>query len=316
MNPTIKDIKLSLNSLNIEKGDYFITKIDRGIEGKNYSICFNSKDNLKYFLKIYSNNNDVKYEVEILNKLSTSIKQIFFPLIEHDIFLIKDKPSVLFKYIKGTALTKNKISISLIKEIANKQALIHLSLTNFRPKSKKVRFSVFDFSFLSFFCKDNTNLYHKKILEEIKIAKKESKLFSGVDFKKTIIHEDLTPENILITRKGINFIDFSESHYAESMSDIAIAIKEIIISNGGVDLSLIKNYLNSYQKIITINKKEVGALFFMIKRRTLFMASYYLGRYEADKSFKKKMTNEFRILNILKDKEFIIRDFISKYNKK
>jgi len=317
MNFIVKDIKLCLNTLNIVKGSYFITKINKGVESRNYLISLNSKDNLRYVLKICSNDNDVRYEMEVLNRLSKNNKPAFTPFVQEGIFFINKKPSFLLRYMSGTILTKNKISLSTIRKIAIRQAKLHHSLFNFSPKSKKERFSVFDFKFLLFFCKDNNNLYYKNILDEINIIKKESKLFTKIDFKKTIIHEDLTPENILIGKNGnINFIDFGESHYAEIISDIAIAIKEIIIGNKGVDLLLIKNYLNSYQEIITINKKEIDTLFFMIKRRTIFMAAYYLGRYEKDKNFKKKMMNEFRILRILKEKESIIRDFISKYNKK
>ena len=289
MNLTVKDIRSSLKTLNIEKGIYFITKIDKGIESKNYFVGLNSRNNLRYILKIYPNDNEVRYEIEILNKLSSSNKPLFSPLVQEGVFFINNKPSILLRYITGCILAKNKISLPVIREIAKKQAKMHLSLLNFKPKNKKVRFSVFDFNFLSFFCKNDKSLYYRKILEEIKIIEKESKSFTKIDFKKTIIHEDLTPENILITKNGdINFVDFGESHYAEMISDIAITIKEIIISNVGVDLLLIQNYLNSYQKIITLDKKEINTLFFMIKRRTIFMLAYYLGRYEINKDFKKK----------------------------
>ena len=65
-------IKLYLNSINITKGRYFISAIDRGVESKNYLISLKNKNNFKYILKIYSKQNieEVKYEKEILEKLN------------------------------------------------------------------------------------------------------------------------------------------------------------------------------------------------------------------------------------------------------
>ncbi len=317
MKITIKDIELCLNVLNLEKGRYFITPIDKGIESKNYLISINSKNNFKYILKIYPNDKEIGYEVEILNKLSCNNRQIFSPVVQKDVFFIKDKPAILLKYVKGDTLIKKQVSLSVIKKIATKQAKMHLSLLNFKPKNQKERFFIFDFSFLSYFCKNTKNTNFKRIQTEINTLKKESKLYIKINFKKSIIHEDLTQENILITNNNINFIDFGESHYAEIISDIGIAIKEIIIKNKGINLDPIQNYLNSYQKYIRLDKKEINALFFIIKRRTLFMSAYYLGRYETDKdvNFKNKMMKEFKIFNILQKKEHVIKNFINKYNK-
>lgn len=314
-----KYIELYLNSSNIIKGHCFVIGVDKGIESKNYFIYVGNKNNLKYILKIYSESKDeeLKYEIEILNNLNLKNNNKFFPEIQKEFFYINKRPSIILKYIKGHVLTKKELSPFIIKKIARKQAKMHLSLINFIPKHKKNRFSIFDFSFVSLFLKNNKNSYYSVLKNEVKILKQESKSFIETKFKKSVIHEDLTSENIILTKKGgVNFIDFGESHRAEIISDIAIVIKEIIINNKGVNFGLIRDYLNSYQKIIRLSNGETGALLFLLKRRTVFMLAYYLGRYEINNSikFKRKIVTEVKVLKILQKNSCLIKNFINRYN--
>ncbi|MDP1729054.1 MAG: phosphotransferase, partial [archaeon] len=226
---TVKYIESYLNFANIKKRHCFISPINKGIESKNYLISVNDKNNFRYILKVYpkSNVEEIKYETEILNKLNFGVRKKYFPIISKRIFFINEKPCILLKYIHGSILSKDDISSCLVKEIAQKQATMHRIFINYKPKHKKNRFSIFDFSFADFYLDNNKNLYYNFLYDEIIALKKESKLFAKVKFKKSIIHEDLNIENIIITKNGaINFIDFGESHKAEIISDIAIAIKE------------------------------------------------------------------------------------------
>lgn len=214
-------------------------------------------------MKIYSESDteELKYEEEILKKLDSVTKKKFFPVIVKPTFYINEKPSVLLKYIPGRILSKKDISPLLIKKIAKKHAEMHRLFLYFNPRHKKSRFSIFNFSFFNLYVRDKKSPHYKMLHDAVTILKQESKLFAKVNFKKSIIHEDLNIENIIVTKNGdINFIDFGESHRAEMISDIAIAIKEIIITNRGVDINLIKNYLDSYQKVTPINKNEISAL--------------------------------------------------------
>jgi Ser/Thr protein kinase RdoA (MazF antagonist) len=141
-------------------------------------------------------------------------------------------------------------------------------------------------------------------------------LFKKINFTKSIIHEDLSMENIILSKSNsISFIDFGESHKSEIISDIAITIKEIIISNKGVDFNLIRAYLHSYQKIIRLNKNEIMALPFLLKRRTVFMIAYLLNKQEINKTteLKKKIGKEIKILKTLQKKDCLIRNFIKEY---
>lgn len=291
--------------------------VGKGIESKNYIVSVNNKNNFKYILKIYSKSKieDVKYEREVLNKLNANFKKKFFPIVQKGIFYINQKPSILLKYIHGRILSKRDITSCLIKKIAKKQAEMHHILANFDPIYKKNRFSIFDFSFVNIYSNDRNSNY--SILQnEVNALKKESRLFLKVNFSKSIIHEDLTTENIILSINGdVNFIDFGESHRAEMISDIATAIKEIIISNKGVDFDLMRDYINSYQKITRLGKAEVNALPFLLKRRTVFMAIYLLNKQEINDSvgLKRKIEKEMKVLKILQKNNYFIEKFIKEY---
>lgn len=314
---SVKQMESYLNSIDVIKGQCFVSPINKGIDSKNYLIGVNKRNKFKYVLKIYpeGTGEDVEYETEILNKLDSAFSKKYFPVVIKNCFYIEKNPSILLKYIFGRIISKKDISLNLVKKIATKQAQIHYALTNFTPKHKKSRFSIFDFSFFDLFV-NNNNPHFKIIQNEVSALDKESKLFKKINFTKSIIHEDLSTENIILSKNNnISFIDFGESHKSEIISDIAITIKEIIISNKGVDFNLIQEYLNSYQKIIHLNKNEIIALPFLLKRRTVFMIAYLLNKQEINKStkLKKKIEKEIKILKTLQKKDYTMRNFIKEY---
>ncbi len=313
----VKLIESYLNTAHIVRGTCFVRQIDKGIESKNYLISINDKNNYKYILKIYSKSNieELRYEIEILNKLNSGVREKYFPVVQKEVFYIDKKPSVLLNYIPGRILVKKDVTSSLIKKIAKKQAEMHYLFTNCIPRHKKVRFSIFDLNFFDLYVKKE-NPYYNILHNEISILQRESELFANIHFQKSIIHEDLSLENIIINRSGdINFIDFGESHRAEIISDIAIAIKEIIISNVGVDINLIKDYLGSYKKVICLSKDEISTLLFLLKRRTVFMIAYFLHKQETGEgiTFKKRIESELKVLKSLQKNISLIRDFIKEY---
>lgn len=317
---TIKQIELYFKNLNIIKGRYYISLADKGIESKNYLVSVNSKNNFRYVLKIYSKSNleEVKSETEILNKLNSSFKNSFSPVVLKGVFYINKNPSIILRYIRGHVISKKDISSDLINEISKKQSEMHRSLINFTPRHKKNRFSIFDFSFLNLYLNRNS-LYYKVLKDEADILTQESKLFKKIKYTKSIIHEDLSMENIILSKKSVvYFIDFGESHRAEIISDIATAIKEVIIGNKGINFNLIRDYLDSYQKVIRLNRGEIDTLFFLLKRRTIFMIAYLLNKQEKNKNteLKRKTMTEMRILKILQKNDPSIRNFIKEYEYK
>lgn len=90
-----------------------IIPLEKGLETKNYLIVEKRKPDKKYVLKIYKKEleEEVKYELEILDKLNSSFSKKFFPIVIGDIFYINDHPSLLLKYIDGKTVLENFLQI-------------------------------------------------------------------------------------------------------------------------------------------------------------------------------------------------------------
>lgn len=97
-------------------------------------------------------------------------------------------------------------------------------------------------------------------LKEIEIhnSKKENE-------RKSVLHFDLTKDNIFICKDKIGFIDFDDAKYGDSLFDVASVICFLFISKKrGVDENSINVFLNSYYN----NETEV-------KRREIHMIKTY-----------------------------------------
>lgn len=94
-------------------------------------------------------------------------------------------------------------------------------------------------------------------LKEIKIndLKNENK-------RKSVLHFDLTKNNIFICENKIGFIDFDDAKYGDSLFDIASAICLLFISKKrGVDENSIDEFLNSYyNNEIELKKREISMI--------------------------------------------------------
>ena len=192
---------------------------------------------------------------------------------------------------------------------------MHKNLTGFSPEGNKKRFSIYDFSFLDVFkCE-----YLPDVKKLIKTGKSwlltNLEVHKNTSFPKSIIHEDLEMENILIDKsENIKFIDFGESHYAEVISDIATAIKELIINNKGFDAKLIEKYLSSYNKTNPIiDKTQLQMLYPLFVRRTMFMLSYFLHKQNKSKHslLDKRINVEMKSLNLLLSKNDLVSKIIN-----
>lgn len=293
-----------------------LRSIDKGIDSKNYLIL---ADNKKYILKIYSSNDieEVKYELEILYKLNSNNNQKkYFPIIKEGIFLIDQNPSIILEYIQGKTLSVKDINPLTVKMIAKIQAQMHYFLIDHVPIHEKFRFSIFDFSFVDSFKNKDEKLYDDILKNEFIYLNRESERVKNLNLRKTIIHEDLNKDNIIINKKGeIKFIDFGDSHRAEIISDVAIAIKELIINNKGFDFFLIKKYLDSYQNFFKLNNDEINSLPFLFRRRSFFMINYLLYKQAQDRNTKliKGINLEINILKNIRKNFNSINNFINIY---
>lgn len=277
------------------------SSLDQGLESRNFLLVTNSG---KYILKSYKNTpiNEIIFETSLLNHLKHFNGK--FPSPVSEVFYINSLPCVLYTFIEGRCLIPRDINISTLQKIARLQASLHKNLVRFIPSGNKKRFSIFDLSFVDTFrcnCSMEDTLLIKNCRDWLGTRLERERKST---LPKSIIHEDLEMENILVDREGdIKFIDFGESHKAEVISDIATAIKELIINNYGTDAyNLIRAYLNAYEKINpVINVEQLEMLYTLFMRRGLFMFTYLLSKQVKNKdlSLNKKIKTERTALKSL-----------------
>lgn len=310
-----KAIRSALIDKSILKEVSSVRSIGQGIDNKNFYVY---GDENKFFLKVYQTDDldEINYEIEILRELKNkNNRNMFFPTIRNEMFFINQKPAVLFDYIPGKSLLLKDINSPILRKVASVQAGMHYILSNYKPINEKFRFPIFDFSFPKSFTIDNPSL-QSMINVEANLLEDESKTINKINFKKSIIHEDLNTENIILGDDGeVSFVDFSDSHYAEIISDIATSIKELILNKKGLDFNLMKDYLDSYQKVSPIENIEISLLPFLLRRRTVFMITYLSHKQNRDKDIKikKRINRELEVLKILKNNEKSINNFIEGY---
>lgn len=288
----------SFPELNLEK-IVEIIPIREGLETKNYVL---KTDKTKYILKKYheKKEEEIKYENDLLRHLES--KDFPAPQLLTDIVYIDKFPCTVHKFIHGRKLKSSELNINRVGQIAALQARMHKIFKNFTPHYNRKRYSIFDLSFVNDF-QYKTNISTRNIIDdEVNYLIKVVNNNKNNEFDRTIIHEDLTRENIICGKSKIFFLDFGESHYAEVISDISIAIKELIVMYGGIDRTLIKKYIVSYKKVNSVlTKSQLCLMLPLMRRRALFMLIYYLSKQDSNDSFfKPKIRKEIETLKVLR----------------
>ena len=227
-----------------------IVKNDESSDGNVYNI--KTSDD-KYILKIYDDLDKANNMIDIHNYL----KNLYVPRI---------------------ILTKNN---EYLFEFDNKYVIIYSFLAGMKV-SELIR----------------NNLYSNDIV--ISIAKEVRKLhdltlnkkfnFKTIDFannlkRKSVLHFDLTKDNIFTNNNHIGFIDFDDAKYGDSVCDIAILLSFLFISKKrGVDNEGIKLFLDNYynESEIQLRNEET----FYIKKYIKCWIDYLLDDHNFDSSLK------------------------------
>lgn len=276
-----------------------IEKVDKGIDADNFVVL---TDKNKFFMKVYTGclREEVEYTREILLALNEESSCFIEP--RSVVFEMDGNPCILYNFIDGRCFSAYSISKDSLKTIARTQCLMHGILEKVRMRNKKDRMAVFDLDFCGFFKLSLENGIREFILGEIDSLKKESIYATRQELKKTIIHDDLSADNILL-KDGVGnntvfFVDFDDAHYGEAISDVAIVVTELILKNEKVDCGLIRYYIEEYNIGGYLDWEEFKHLFFFIKRRTLFMLAYYLYKRQrsGDDSYGLKIEGEMEML--------------------
>ena len=182
---------------------------------KNVYIL-NCKDG-KYVAKAYKNIEHTNIMCDLqgyLNKIGLNVPEIIKTKKKSSYIKIEERYIVIYSFLKGEQvgqiIKNNMLDNQTIALIANKIRELH-NVT----KNK-------DFN-----------------LPESTFANKLE--------RKSVLHYDLTKDNIFVYNGNIGFIDFDDAVYGDSVCDIAIAILFLFISKSrGIDINGIKVFIDSY----------------------------------------------------------------------
>ena len=283
MNNINKEIKKILTQkYNIET-----VKIEKNKESTDGNVFIIYGKHKKYVAKIYDDIIHTKRMVNLHLLLDEKkinapkiIKNIdgnyYYKIIDKNIYL------VIYSFIEGKKIEyfykdKGKLNENLVKRIARNLRKLHnivieneIKLPN-KEKSKSYK-NILNLPQIPFMIEENTNRY-------------------------SILHFDLTKSNIIIDKNKINFIDFDDSKYGESVCDIAIIISFLFLSKtNGIDLNNIKLFLKEYYKNNKLQSMESP----LIKEYGLKWINYLLN----EKKFNTSLTESFE------EKRILIRKYL------
>lgn len=255
---------LDLSKILQDNYDIQIISIEKNSEssmGNVYSI--NTVDN-KYIIKVYNNYEHTESMIKLynyLNKNNFYVPKIIQRKNKEYYTKYSDKYIVLYSFLEGTQfkyiikkIEKNELS-RLAKEIRRLHDLTQNTTYNLKPINFKVNY----------------------------------------EFKrKSILHFDLTKDNIFINQNKIGFIDFDDAKYGPSIYDVTIAISLLFFSKSrGAELDKVKTFIDSYYENDSINKeKEVP----YIKSIALKWIDYLLNESSFDTSTKESFKVKKRLI--------------------
>lgn len=253
-----------------------IIKESYEIQINNITKNFDSTDGNVYLIK--SNNNTYIFKMYNSLKHTQSMINLHNFLNENDFYVPKiittlnkeyykkynDKYIVMYSFLEGSQLKNiiqtvdNKTILKLAKEIRR----LHDLTENVTFNLKHIDFNL------------------------------------ETEFKrKSILHFDLTKDNIFINKDKVGFIDFDDAKFGPSVYDVAITISLLFLSKSrGAELDKIKTFIDSYYESETQNK-EIELPY--IKSIALKWIDYLLTKNSFDTStkesfeVKKKLIEEY-----------------------
>lgn len=211
--------------------NFQINHIEKNIDSTDGNVYIIDSKDKKYVVKIYDDINHVKSIIKLHNNLLS--KGLIVPNIiktnfktDENYIKFDNKFIVVYSFLEGKQINQiiinNVIDDKLIVSIAKEIRKLHDATQN--------------------------NNFE---LEEISFANNLQ--------RKSVLHFDLTKDNIFINNEEVGFIDFDDAKYGDSICDVAIAISLLFISKKrGIDYSGIKLFIKSYYgDDIDLMKEEV-----------------------------------------------------------
>ncbi len=276
---SIKELK------KILKHNYnIIGSIDR-LDGEiDYNFRVHSSDDIKYLLKISRsdfNSDYIDYQVKLLDhlnkdcniELASNIKTIEGKqfCIEEDRFG-NNRCIRLLSWIEGRLWSYvNPIEKTLRIELGSKTALISESLEKFKHpfSNRKIDWDISN----SLWVEEHLKKFHinkREILENF-IKDFKNNLSTYDNLKKSVIHNDINDNNIVVSNDRVNpkiasIIDFGDSIYSQKINDLAITCSYGIM-NLNDPLAGCCEIVSGYNQLSLIKDDELRMLYNLIGMR-------------------------------------------------
>ena len=227
--------------------------------GNVYDVYSNS---FRYIIKIYNDLEHVNRMIkvsEILNNTNINLPKIIKSIDNIGYVEINNYYMIVYEFLDGDPIkydVNGLINRDIIFEIAKNVRKIHDLFTN------NIGFEEIDF---------------------------------GINLKrKSLLHFDLTKDNVLNNNGVVEFIDFDDAKYGESVIDVSILIILFFVSKKyGVDLVGIKYFIDSYYGD-DIELKEIEIKF--IRECALKWIDYTLENNEFGVSLNESFENKRNLI--------------------
>ncbi|GEM_PF-4714273 len=320
-----KNIQKYLEKLNINSQSILSVKyLPGGVINHVFSVKLKDKtlilkqglESAKSIFNLKLNKERIKNEFTAGVFFKKYSKSAFFTDMQHfdqDFNILIKKDSLEEKDSLSTLLSRGLVDVEVGEKISKELAMIHNKLMHREDIMKS-------FDNKKTFYQIKINLQCLDITDDKKIREKiEEFIRSYLYHEYTLIHGDLAPKNILITKdKKVIFIDFEEAHYGNPSLDIGYLLAHYylnaIINNKIFDKysTLIKRmfeiYISNLSNEIHTTKLEYE------KEVSMFIGIFLLSRVDG-KAKAPELVNNNDKENVRKIAKSIIVDNIDTIEK-
>ena len=267
------EIKQTLKSYKIGKLINF-QLLTNGFSNENYRIE-TEKGLFLYRICKQQSIAEIQTELRFLQMLKNEAFPAAFPIQKSDSSFISEQnnyPVVIYHFIKGEI---PKLTVETVKEIAKANAKLNVLKfpVAFLPKNsinmQAARKLINQFP--------NANYQYPEIFNDFSQAINYLKDKIPDNLPKGIIHADIFPDNTIFKGNKLKaIIDFENICFDDLLFDLAMSINGFCFVANQLDLTLMKTFLENYQKIRPLSDMEKNYLPEYILWTAVGMASWHL----------------------------------------
>jgi homoserine kinase type II len=243
--------------------------IAAGIENSNFFIDVKDGQKMvRYVLTVFErmNADELPYFMRLMRFLAQ--KQLPCPdvMVRHDGSLLFEigrdhdvKQGCIVSCLSGT--TQEFLSMQQLAASGRAMAQLHLAGQSFPEKRPSPTGKAWLKSTVEQVVEQVRDQYGQVAYELLRQEAREQLDFEFMNLPQGVIHGDLFVDNILFEGDQVSgIIDFYYAHHESFVLDIAIALNAQAIVFGQDDSHRIHRFLEAYQSVRALNKKEKAAL--------------------------------------------------------